>query len=132
MRANDSCGSHDDVAKRVARAKREIGSMKELLGRELHAGDDAESGEHGAGAMTSVRQAMHRGKRIVVRTHYEVTVDGESLGAHLGVANDGSVHYHGLPNYAFASMLDLVRRVIDASGQELPDDEIRAMHHKES
>lgn len=92
-------------------------------GPETHAAPGAHDNGHG---MVSVREAMHRGKHIVVKTTYEITIDGEPLAEHVGVANDGSVHYHGLPNYAFRSMIDLVRKVIDASGVELPADEIGA------
>ena len=78
------------------------------------------------GGMSAVREAMHRGRHIVVKTRYEVTIDGEPLGSHVGVADDGSVHCHGLPNYAFRSMMDLTRQVIDASEVALPADEIGA------
>ena len=40
--------------------------------------------------------------------------------AHLGVGNDGNVHYHGLPNYSEASAIDLMRRVIDAFPDDYP------------
>ena len=32
---------------------------------------------------------------------------------HLEVGNDGSVHYHAIPNQEFASAVDMVKRVID-------------------
>jgi len=54
----------------------------------------------------------------VVRTRYRVEVDGRPLDGHLAVTDDGSVHYHPLPNYSFGSALDLVRQVIDS----FPDD----------
>ena len=127
----------NNVKRYTERAGSKLGSMKDRLqpsGRgteEAAAGASrghADHGGHGGhdpgGGMVSVREAMHRGKHIVVKTTYEITIDGEPLAEHVGVANDGSVHYHGLPNYAFRSMIDLVRKVIDASSIELPDDEI--------
>lgn len=70
------------------------------------------------GGHASVRSAVHKGHRIEVVTTYQILVDGQELDAHMGVDNDGTVHYHGLPNYSEASAVDLVRRVIDA----FPDD----------
>ncbi len=72
------------------------------------------TGGHGHGAIETVRTATHRGHEIVVRTTYEIEVDGRPLKGHLNVGNDGSVHYHPLPNYSFDSALDLVRQVIDS------------------
>ena len=39
----------------------------------------------------------------------------------MGVADDGTVHYHGLPNYADGSAVDLLRRLIDAFPADYPD-----------
>jgi hypothetical protein len=65
------------------------------------------------GPIETVREAVHAGHRIVVRTTYEIEVDGRPVTGHLGVANDGRVHYHPVPNLSFASALDLVRSLID-------------------
>jgi hypothetical protein len=69
--------------------------------------------EHGGDARVSVRRAVHDGHEIVVRTTYEITVDGEPFDVHMNVDNAGRVHYHGLPTRDFASMIDLVAKVID-------------------
>lgn len=74
--------------------------------------------------MVSIREAEHRGRHIVIRTSYEILVDGEPLEGHVEVGQDGSVHHHGLPNYATPSMVDLVKKILDASDVELPPDEI--------
>jgi len=66
----------------------------------------------------NIRKADHKGHHIIVRTHYEIEVDGHMLMGHMGVANDGQVHYHPLPNLSFASAIDLVRQLIDT----FPDD----------
>jgi hypothetical protein len=68
----------------------------------------------------SVRTAEHNGHTIEIRTTYDVRIDGEPLEAHIGVGNDGNVHYHGLPNYTEASAVDLMRRVIDAFPDDYP------------
>jgi len=66
----------------------------------------------------SVREADYQGHHIVIRTTYDIRVDGVPLMGHLGVTNDGQVHYHAVPNLSFASAIDTVKRVIDV----FPDD----------
>jgi len=74
--------------------------------------------KHRHGQMDSVREADYAGHHIVVRTHYQVEVDGHMLMGHMGVTNDGQVHYHAVPNLSFSSAVDLVKRLIDI----FPDD----------
>ena len=74
--------------------------------------------KHRHGEMDSVREADYAGHHIVVRTRYRVEVDGHMLMGHMGVTNDGQVHYHPVPNLAFSSAVDLVKRLIDI----FPDD----------
>lgn len=125
MYEKDDRKSKSNVDRYAERARGELGAMNDRLGGTHPSGGDmSHGGDHGDHPMESVREAIHRGKHIVVKTRYEITVDREPLGSQLGVSDDGSVHYHGLPNYAFASMMDLVRKVIDASGAELPEDKI--------
>ena len=66
----------------------------------------------------SVREADHNGHHIIVRTHYEIEVDGHRVMGHMGVTNDGQVHYHPLPNLSFTSAVDLVKQLIET----FPDD----------
>lgn len=79
-------------------------------------------GGHGHGghgdAMTSVREASYEGHDIVIRTTYEIEVDGRGLHGHMGVTSDGQVHYHAVPNLSFASAVDLVKQLVDT----FPDD----------
>jgi hypothetical protein len=67
---------------------------------------------------TSVREADYNGHHIVVTTTYSIEVDGIALMGHMGVANDGSVHYHPIPNMRFTSAIDLVKQVIDVFPDE--------------
>jgi hypothetical protein len=91
-------------------------------------------GEHGGhgghqepGVTRSVRTVTHRGREIKIETTYKVTVDGEPLKGMLEVLGDGRVHYHGLPQYALPSAVDMVRRVIDYFGSKPPvTDELNA------
>lgn len=78
---------------------------------------DADKGKkhrHGQASFSSRREAKHRDRRIVVKTTYRIEIDGKPIHAHIGVADDGSVHCHGIPNYSTGSALDLARALIDA------------------
>jgi hypothetical protein len=61
----------------------------------------------------SRREAEHAGHRIVIRTTYQVEIDGRVADLPLGVDNDGHVHCHSLPNYQFNSAIDMVKQVLD-------------------
>jgi hypothetical protein len=73
---------------------------------------------HGHAVMPSVREDQYKGHHIKVRTTYDIRVDGVPVTGHLGVTNDGRVHYHPVPNVSFASAIDLVKQLIDL----FPDD----------
>ncbi len=75
-------------------------------------------GQKGHGHATSfstTRKAVHKGRSISVRTTYRIDIDGEPLTMHTTVLDDGTVHCHGLPNYSFASAVDLARAIVDAA-----------------
>jgi hypothetical protein len=76
----------------------------------------AQQMHHGESVVT--READYKGHHILVRTKYEVEIDGKPLMGHMGVTDSGSVHYHPVPNLSFASALDMVRKIIDV----FPDD----------
>ena len=84
----------------LATAQQNAAYFKKLLTGMTH-GDD------------SVREIDYKGHHVVVKTTYEVTIDGKPFHAGLGVTNEGDVHYHGMPNVGFASAIDLVKAVID-------------------
>lgn len=67
------------------------------------------------------REDEYKGHRIVIETHYEITVDGRPVPTHLTVDNDGNVHCHDLPAYEFVSAVDMVRVLIDTYPDEFPD-----------
>lgn len=66
----------------------------------------------------TTREADYEGHHILVRTTYQIEVDGAPVTGHVGVTDDGNVHYHPIPNMSFASALDMVKQLIDA----FPDD----------
>jgi len=83
-----------------------------------HSPQVEEAQRHQHEASETVREADYEGHHIVVRTTYQIEVDGVPVTGHLGVTDDGQVHYHPIPNMSFASALDMVRQLIDV----FPDD----------
>ena len=78
-------------------------------------------------ASTSTRETHYKGHHIVVRTQYHIEVDGRPLMGHMGVNDEGSVHYHPIPNMRFDSALDMVKKVIDVFPTEFAPDTGRGM-----
>jgi len=78
--------------------------------------------EHGMdmGGTQTVREAEYKGHRIVIQTTYRIEVDGRLLTGHLGVTNDGRVHYHAVPNLSFPSAVTMVERLIDGFPDDFP------------
>ena len=68
----------------------------------------------------TVREDDYKGHHIVVRTTYDIRVDGTPVTGHLAVTNDGQVHYHPVPNVSFASAIDLVKQLIDVFPDDFP------------
>jgi len=68
---------------------------------------------HRGGAQEIVREDDYKGHHIVVRTTYNITVDGQPVTGHIMLTNGGEVQYHGLPNYSFDSAVELARALID-------------------
>jgi len=79
------------------------------------------AGQHHGGELASIRRVTHKGHDIVVRTSYEITVDGRPFDVHVTVDNGGRVHYHGLPTRDFASVIDLVTKAIDVFADDFSD-----------
>lgn len=73
-----------------------------------------------AGVSRTVRAVVHAGHEIRIETTYRITIDGAPLVGHVEVLDNGRVHYHGLPNYAVSSTVDLIRLVLDHFGTEPP------------
>jgi hypothetical protein len=71
-------------------------------------------------ASESVREADYKNHHITIRTTYAIDVDGVPVTGHIGVTNDGRVHYHAIPNAAFPSAVDLVKQLIDTFPDDFP------------
>lgn len=66
----------------------------------------------------TIREADYEGHHITIHTTYQIEVDGTPVTGHMGVTDDGNVHYHPIPNMSFASAIDMVKQLIDV----FPDD----------
>jgi hypothetical protein len=89
--------------------------------------------EHGHGHGNGARRFEYRGHRVEIVTRYEVTIDGEPWPGQMAVRLDGTVTYHGLPQYAVPSAVDLLHGVIDTA-YEAPEavrEAIRAAREEE-
>ena len=102
------------------RAQSRIGNLAQKITPNYQA-DDVTDPDHDHHSNMSIRQTEHKGKKIVIKTHYEITIDGKPFENHLMVDDKGRVHCHGLPNYAYPSMLDLIKRLIDAELEQGDD-----------
>lgn len=86
------------------------------------AGGHDQGGGH-SHSMESVRTATHCGREIVIKTCYEITVDGKALSSHLSVDDQGNLHTHALPEYSFSSAVDVVKKIVEAFPDEFPCDD---------
>jgi hypothetical protein len=62
---------------------------------------------------SSVRRVEHAGHRLEIHTHYRVLIDGQEFPDPIHVADDGTVHYHGIPQYSAPSAVDLVKVIAE-------------------
>jgi hypothetical protein len=79
-----------------------------------------ESHHHGT---STVREISYRAHTIRVVTSYEIEVDGHPVTGHVLVTNEGTLHYHAIPNQEFPSALDMVKRMIDLAPDQFADPE---------
>jgi hypothetical protein len=77
--------------------------------------DDDPHGSHEHGDGGSVRRFDYRGHAVEIVTRYEVTIDGAPWQQPIHVQKDGTVMYHGLPQYVVPSAVELIQGVIDHS-----------------
>jgi len=97
------------------------------------AGCDPDHGGHDHGdSYTSVRTVEYHGKHIEIHTTYKILVDGEPMHTGAMPLNDGKVHSHDLPQYAFNSAIDMAKALIDLSEKPLPSDELHSLYGNQS
>src|SRR5574340_1028146 len=81
-------------------------------------------------ASETIRGADYEGHHIVVRTTYQLEVDGKPVMGHMGVTDDGKVHYHPVPTISFASALDMVKQLIDIFPDDFADMGKKSAEHE--
>jgi hypothetical protein len=69
----------------------------------------------------SVREVTYGTHVIRIVTTYEIEVDGQPVTGHMLVTNEGTLHYHAIPNQEFPSAIDMVKRMIDLAPEQFPD-----------
>ena len=90
----------ESIAKYVKQnARKQSSSMKSMM--------------HGKGGQEVIRQDDYKGHHILVKTRYEMTIDGQVVTGHIMLTNLGQVQYHRLPNHSFDSAVELARALID-------------------
>src|SRR5258708_6590649 len=68
---------------------------------------------HGKGGQEIIREDDYKGHHVIVRTRYDITIDGQVVTGHIMLTNLGQVQYHGLQNHSFDSAVELGRALID-------------------
>ena len=69
---------------------------------------------------SSVRRVEHAGHRLEIYTHYRILIDGQEFPDPIHVADDGTVHYHGIPQYSAPSAVDLVKVIAERLDEGQP------------
>ncbi len=77
-----------------------------------------EAHQHGEQSLREVTYGKHT---IRIATTYDIQVDGKPVTGHLLVTNEGTVHYHAIPNQEFPSAVDMIKRMIDLAPDQFPD-----------
>ncbi len=96
-----------------------------------HASHVGETQEHQHPTSETIREADYEGHHIVIRTTYQIEVDGKPVTGHMGVTDDGRVHYHPVPNISFASALDMVKQLIDIFPDDFAETGEKPVEHEE-
>ena len=84
---------------------------------------------HGKGGQEITRQDDYKGHHILVKTRYEMTIDGQAVTGHIMLSNLGQVQYHGLPNHSFDSAVELARALIDNFPEDFEKKSSRSSSH---
>jgi hypothetical protein len=107
-------GTRSSHAHRHSPSKRSKDPLSDAYKR-LIAGQPFVAGHAGhEGHFESVREVEYKGHSIIIRTHYEIKVDGKQFGGHIYVDNSGRVSSHAMPTYSFVSTVELIKKLIDA------------------
>ena len=101
---------------------KELDAIASYVKKHAPAAKKAIHHQHGG---ESVRTADYKGHHIIVRTTYDITVDGKPVTGHIALTNDGRLHYHPVPNASFDSAIDLVKNLIDVFPEDFTASAVR-------
>ena len=68
-----------------------------------------------------VREFEYRGHTVRIVTRYDIMIDDQPWEQNLQVLQNGTVHYHGLPQANLSSAVDLIKAVIDTGFEAPPE-----------
>jgi hypothetical protein len=77
-----------------------------------HHGGHQHSGEHGH-TLEEIEDIEHAGRRIVVRTRYEIEIDGKQVKTHMWIRSDGRFVTHALPYFSFSSPREMAEALAE-------------------
>lgn len=80
--------------------------------------------QNGSKPVKSIRTDEHHGKKIEVHTTYKFYIDGKLIKIHASVMNNGKVHCHNLPQYAFSSAIRMMKSIINVMEFDMPENEL--------
>lgn len=103
------------MARQADKQTEEIRINVGVPGYQLSEGIDSDSGGHehdDPGQPASVRRFESDLGVVEIETRYTVRINGKLFPDPLHVAEDGSVHYHGLPQYSSPSAVQLMKQIV--------------------
>ncbi len=106
--------------------KKELERYADQVGKTTQPGWIADLGlkpdPHAAheGGITSIRYAEHNGHKIVIKTTYEIEVDGVPFRGHVSVDDSGRLQCHAIPYDSYASAVEFVKHLIDLYPESFP------------
>ncbi len=62
----------------------------------------------------------HKGRNIVIRTTYEIKIDGQAYQGHAKVDGHGRIHCHAIPYDTYPSAVEFVKQLVDLYPESFP------------
>lgn len=92
---------------------------------EVHGGHEYFDGQDHSGGhdylLEKVEEFEHEGHKVVVRTRYEIEIDGEPVKTHVSIRSDGRFFSHALPYFTFSSPRQMAEALAEYYAKDLLD-----------
>ena len=72
------------------------------------------------GGLTSIRTAEHNGHQILIKTTYEIEIDGVPFEGHASVDAEGRIHCHAIPYETYSSAVGFTKNLLDLYPESFP------------